>query len=132
MTTAANYREVESARAYLEANDYQIGSHENGLLIVQDPVMRSGYVREGSHLITAGFHAVALLNLRDALRFVLARSYFIGILAAGMSAWANTARPKQAVQTACAGSTGCRSKERRGAETTTVRFGNRDFNPVHL
>jgi hypothetical protein len=72
--TAANYREIERAKAFLESHGYQVHPHENGHLIVQDPVMQCGYGSQASQLLPAGFQPVAVRSYTDAVCFVSARS----------------------------------------------------------
>ena len=74
MTTAATHEEIQKARAYIEEHGYQVGTHENGHLIVQDPVFSCGNGPQAGRLIPAGFQPVAVRSYRDALRFVMARS----------------------------------------------------------
>ena len=74
MTTAATHQEIQQARAHIEAHGYQVSSHENGHLIVQDPVMRCGHGHQAGQLIPAGFQPVAVRNFRDAICFVMARN----------------------------------------------------------
>ena len=74
MTTAATHQEIQQAKAHIEANGYQAATHENGHLIVQDPVMRCGHGATAGQLVPAGFQPVAIRSYREALRFVMARS----------------------------------------------------------
>ena len=74
MTTAANHQEIQKAKAYIEGHGYQANTHENGHLIVQDPVMRCGHGATAGQLIPAGFQPVAVRSYPEALRFVMARS----------------------------------------------------------
>ena len=74
MTTAASYEEIQRAKAELIKHGYQVSSHENGHLIVEDPVFRCGFGQQAGRLVPAGFKPVAIRSYLDAIRFVSVRS----------------------------------------------------------
>jgi len=67
---AATHQEIAQAKEVLERNHYVVSTHENGHLIVQDPVRACG---PDGRLITCGSKPVAIRNYRDAYRFIDAR-----------------------------------------------------------
>lgn len=75
MNTTANHHEIQQAREFLQEKGYEVGVHENGHLIVQDPVMRCGIGSQSGRLILAGYQPVAVRNLSEAFRFSQARDY---------------------------------------------------------
>lgn len=70
---AASYEEIQSARQTLVQAGYSVESHENGHLIVADPVMRCGQGAQAGKLIPAGTQPVAIRSLSEAFRFIHAR-----------------------------------------------------------
>lgn len=70
---AASYHEIQSARQFLARAGYSVESHENGHLIVADPVMRRGHGAQAGQLIAAGTQPVAIRSLDAAFRFIHAR-----------------------------------------------------------
>lgn len=71
---AATNQEIQQARTLLLGHGYQANTHENGHLIVQDPVRCSGHGATAGQLIPGGFMPVAIRSHREAVRFVLARN----------------------------------------------------------
>ncbi len=74
MSKAADYQEIQRARALIELNGFSASGHENGHLIVKDPIHRSGAGAQAGMLITAGFQDVAVRSYSDAVEFVAARA----------------------------------------------------------
>ena len=68
---AATYKEIAQAKQMLESKHYAVSTHENGHLIVQDPVRACG---PDGRLITCGSKPVAIRNYQEAYRFIDARS----------------------------------------------------------
>lgn len=67
-----SHRELTEAKEYLKRNSYQADFHENGHLIVQDPVHRID-VMSGT-LKLDGYKKVAIRDAAAAFRFVSERS----------------------------------------------------------
>lgn len=68
---AATHKEIAQAKQLLESKHYAVSTHENGHLIVQDPIRVCGC---DGRLITCGSKPVAIRNYRDAYRFIDIRS----------------------------------------------------------
>lgn len=71
--SAATHTEIQQAKADIEAHGYTVETHENGHLIVLDPVMICGTGPNAGKLIPNGFKRVAVRNMRDAIRFITER-----------------------------------------------------------
>lgn len=69
----AEYQKMKSAREWLEKAEYAVESHENGHLIVADPVMRCGHGAQAGKLIPAGTQSVVIRSFSEAVRFIQAR-----------------------------------------------------------
>jgi len=59
MSKAADYQEIQRARALIELNGFNASGHENGHLIVKDPIHRSGTGAQAGMLIAAGCELLA-------------------------------------------------------------------------
>lgn len=71
MSIAASHQEIQRAKKLLESQAFQVAVHENGHLIVNDPVFNSG---PRGTLKFHSYQSVAVRNLDDAIKFISARS----------------------------------------------------------
>ena len=63
---ASSAGEIKRAAQHLASSGYSVESHENGHLIVQDPV----HSVHGKRLALSGYKPVAIRNMREASRFI--------------------------------------------------------------
>lgn len=74
MTNTVEYQEIASAKTWLQDKGYAVEWHENGYLVVADPVMRCGHGADAGKLILAGTQPVHIRSLSEAFRFLNART----------------------------------------------------------
>lgn len=69
----ANYQEIQKALGYIASHGYDVNFHENGHLIVKDPVHSCGHGAQAGRLVLTGFQNVAVRSYSDALKFIRVR-----------------------------------------------------------
>ncbi len=68
-----SYQEIQEARGYIARHGYEVSVHENGHLIVKDPVHSCGHGAQAGRLVLTGFQNVAVRSYSDALKFIRVR-----------------------------------------------------------